>query len=78
MHPDVWVYRTIRVWDIDSGEQLKTLKVKAVSCIDYLDEQEVFAVGFHDVGARPATTLLCRSVSTPLPIAQVAYKYSHP
>lgn len=42
--------RTIRVWNIDTGEQEKCLKVKAVSCIDYLVEHEVFAVGFHDVG----------------------------
>ena len=57
---------TIRVWDIgellntpsfvmnlfipDTGEQKKVLKVKAVSCLDFLDEQETFAVGFHDVG----------------------------
>lgn len=43
--------RTIRVWNIDTGEQEKCLKVKAVSCIDYLEDHDVFAVGFHDVGA---------------------------
>ncbi|KAF8333434.1 WD40-repeat-containing domain protein [Cantharellus anzutake] len=41
---------TIRLWDIDTGEQLKCLQVKAVSCVDYLEDHEVFAVGFHDVG----------------------------
>jgi hypothetical protein len=45
-----FVNRTIRVWNIETGEQEKCLKVKAVSCIDYLIEHEVFAVGFHDVG----------------------------
>lgn len=38
------------MWNIDTGEQEKCLKVKAVSCIDYLVEHDVFAVGFHDVG----------------------------
>ncbi|KAF8310300.1 hypothetical protein DL93DRAFT_1665994 [Clavulina sp. PMI_390] len=41
---------TIRLWNIDTGEQEKCVKVKAVACIDYLVEHEVFAVGFHDIG----------------------------
>jgi pyrimidine and pyridine-specific 5'-nucleotidase len=39
------------VWDIDTGEEKKCLHVqKAVSCLDFLAEEEVFAVGFHDIG----------------------------
>lgn len=42
---------TIRIWDIETGEEKKCLQVqKAVSCLDFLAEEEVFAVGFHDVG----------------------------
>ena len=42
---------TIRVWDIETGEEKKCLGVpKAVSCLDFLAEEEVFAVGFHDLG----------------------------
>ncbi|EJT99849.1 hypothetical protein DACRYDRAFT_117488 [Dacryopinax primogenitus] len=41
---------TVRVWDLTSGEVVKELKVKAVSCLESLAEEEVFAVGFHDVG----------------------------
>lgn len=42
---------TIRFWDITTGEEKKCLQVKKpVSCIDFLAEEEVFVVGFHDVG----------------------------
>ncbi|KAF8532363.1 WD40-repeat-containing domain protein [Gautieria morchelliformis] len=42
---------TIRFWDITTGEEKKCLQVKKpVSCIDFLSEEEVFVVGFHDVG----------------------------
>ncbi|KAH7100036.1 hypothetical protein BKA62DRAFT_673090 [Auriculariales sp. MPI-PUGE-AT-0066] len=42
---------TIRVWDVESGEERKCLQLKKpVSCIDFLTEEEVFVVGFHDVG----------------------------
>ncbi|KAG5650231.1 hypothetical protein H0H81_000244, partial [Sphagnurus paluster] len=42
---------TIRFWDIDTGEMRKCLQVKKpVSCVDFLAEEEVFVVGFHDVG----------------------------
>ena len=42
---------TIRVWDIETGEMKKCLPVKKpVSCVDFLAEEEVFVVGFHDVG----------------------------
>ncbi|TDL19065.1 hypothetical protein BD410DRAFT_752507 [Rickenella mellea] len=42
---------TIRFWDIDTGEQKKCLHVKKpVSCVDFLLDEEVFVVGFHDVG----------------------------
>ncbi|KAI5118372.1 hypothetical protein M0805_008700 [Coniferiporia weirii] len=42
---------TIRFWDIETGEMKKCLQVKKpVSCIDFLLEEEVFVVGFHDVG----------------------------
>ncbi|THH29893.1 hypothetical protein EUX98_g4290 [Antrodiella citrinella] len=42
---------TIRFWDIDTGEMKKCLQVKKpVSCVDFLTEEEVFVVGFHDVG----------------------------
>ncbi|KZT55534.1 hypothetical protein CALCODRAFT_518713 [Calocera cornea HHB12733] len=41
---------TVRVWDLESGGLTKELRVKAVSCLDMLPDEEVFAVGFHDVG----------------------------
>ncbi|KAF8584645.1 hypothetical protein K439DRAFT_1410889 [Ramaria rubella] len=42
---------TIRFWDITTGEMKKCLQVKKpVSCIDFLSDEEVFVVGFHDVG----------------------------
>lgn len=42
---------TIRFWDMNTGEEKKCLKVgKVVSCVDYLVDEEVFVVGFHDVG----------------------------
>ena len=42
---------TIRFWDVDTGEMKKCLQVKKpVSCVDFLAEDEVFVVGFHDVG----------------------------
>ncbi|TCD63314.1 hypothetical protein EIP91_005695 [Steccherinum ochraceum] len=42
---------TIRFWDVDTGEMKKCLQVKKpVSCVDFLTEEEVFVVGFHDVG----------------------------
>ncbi|KDQ53967.1 hypothetical protein JAAARDRAFT_136370 [Jaapia argillacea MUCL 33604] len=42
---------TIRFWDVDTGEMKKCLQVKKpVSCVDFLAEEEVFVVGFHDVG----------------------------
>ncbi|KIJ91000.1 hypothetical protein K443DRAFT_686351 [Laccaria amethystina LaAM-08-1] len=40
---------TIRFWDIETGEMKKCLQVKKpVSCVDFLAEEEVFVVGFHD------------------------------
>ncbi|KAG6914496.1 hypothetical protein DXG01_016943 [Tephrocybe rancida] len=47
---------TIRFWDLDKDkkggmEEVKCLRVKKpVSCVDWLVEEEVFVVGFHDVG----------------------------
>ncbi|KAJ8454761.1 hypothetical protein ONZ45_g19177 [Pleurotus djamor] len=42
---------TIRFWDIETGEMKKCIQVKKpVSCVDWLLEEEVFVVGFHDVG----------------------------
>ncbi|KAF8638454.1 hypothetical protein AX17_002188 [Amanita inopinata Kibby_2008] len=42
---------TIRFWDVETGECKKCLQVKKpVSCVDFLAEEEVFVVGFHDVG----------------------------
>ncbi|KAL4252237.1 putative E3 ubiquitin ligase complex SCF subunit sconB [Abortiporus biennis] len=42
---------TIRFWDVETGEMKKCLQVKKpVSCVDFLAEEEVFVVGFHDVG----------------------------
>lgn len=54
------VKRTIRLWNIDTGEQEKCIKVKAVSCIDYLIDHEVFAVGFHDVGKSFPEEMSCK------------------
>jgi len=34
-----------------TGKEKKCLKVgEVVSCVDYLVDEEVFVVGFHDVG----------------------------
>ena len=42
---------TIRFWDMKTGEEKKCLRVgKVVSCVDCLVDEEVFVVGFHDVG----------------------------
>ncbi|KAJ7621349.1 hypothetical protein FB45DRAFT_754291 [Roridomyces roridus] len=42
---------TIRFWDVPKGEMIRCLEVgKPVSCVDYLAGEEVFVVGFHDVG----------------------------
>ncbi|KAJ7068372.1 hypothetical protein C8F01DRAFT_978639 [Mycena amicta] len=42
---------TIRFYNVDSGEMIRCLDVaKPVSCVDYLAGEEVFVVGFHDVG----------------------------
>ncbi|KAI0683273.1 hypothetical protein BC835DRAFT_1396028 [Cytidiella melzeri] len=42
---------TIRFWDVETGEMKKCLQVKKpVSCVDFLAAEEVFVVGFHDVG----------------------------
>ncbi|KAG6883361.1 hypothetical protein C0993_006584 [Termitomyces sp. T159_Od127] len=42
---------TIRFWDVETGEMKRCLQVKKpVSCVDFLAEEEVFVVGFHDVG----------------------------
>lgn len=42
---------TIRFWDIETGEMKRCLQVKKpVSCVDFLADEEVFVVGFHDVG----------------------------
>ena len=42
---------TIRFWDMSTGEEKKCLRVgKVVSCVDCLVDEEVFVVGFHDVG----------------------------
>ncbi|CCM00040.1 uncharacterized protein FIBRA_02066 [Fibroporia radiculosa] len=42
---------TIRFWDVETGEMKKCLQVKKpVSCVDFLADEEVFVVGFHDVG----------------------------
>ncbi|CAK5279855.1 unnamed protein product [Mycena citricolor] len=44
---------TIRFWDLakSKGEMVRCLEVgKPVSCVDYLAGEEVFVVGFHDVG----------------------------
>lgn len=36
---------------MSTGEEKKCLKVgKVVSCVDCLVDEEVFVVGFHDVG----------------------------
>jgi pyrimidine and pyridine-specific 5'-nucleotidase len=41
---------TIRFWDMRSGKETHCLKAKAVSCLDYLPEEEVVVAGYHDVG----------------------------
>ncbi|TFK44441.1 hypothetical protein BDQ12DRAFT_593867 [Crucibulum laeve] len=59
---------TIRFWDIETGEMKKCLQVKKpVSCVDFLAEEEVFVVGFHDVGQVVFRVHLFSSVTfTPL------------
>ena len=41
---------TIRFWDMKTGEEKKYLRLGKVSCVDCLVDEEVFVVGFHDVG----------------------------
>ncbi|KAG8905601.1 hypothetical protein FRB99_008599 [Tulasnella sp. 403] len=41
---------TIRVWDVRSGKETHCLRAKAISCLDFLPEDEVLVAGFHDVG----------------------------
>ncbi|KAG8943259.1 hypothetical protein FRC04_003126 [Tulasnella sp. 424] len=41
---------TIRVWDVAAGKETHCLKAKAISCLDFLPEEEVLVAGFHDVG----------------------------
>ncbi|KAJ3847315.1 WD40-repeat-containing domain protein [Lentinula lateritia] len=42
---------SIRFWELPERGCKKVLKVgKVVSCVDWLIEEEVFVVGFHDVG----------------------------
>ncbi|VDB88449.1 unnamed protein product [Peniophora sp. CBMAI 1063] len=42
---------SIRFWDVTTGQCTRVLQVKKpVSCVDFLAEEEVFVVGFHDVG----------------------------
>ena len=51
---------TIRFWDMKTGEEKKCLKVgKVVSCVDCLVDEEVFVVGFHDVGCVPFFFRFC-------------------
>ncbi|KAG9077422.1 hypothetical protein FRC06_008918, partial [Ceratobasidium sp. 370] len=52
---------TIRVWDVRSGEEKKCLKVKAISCLDFLPDEEVLVAGrvqvFSTVTWAPIQTL---------------------
>ncbi|KAG8924803.1 hypothetical protein FRC02_010191, partial [Tulasnella sp. 418] len=41
---------TIRVWDVRKGKETHCLKAKAISCLDFLPEEEVLVAGYHDVG----------------------------
>ncbi|KAF8514590.1 hypothetical protein JB92DRAFT_2829912 [Gautieria morchelliformis] len=42
--------KTIRFWDITRGEKKCIQVKKPVSCINILSEEEVFIIGFHNVG----------------------------
>ncbi|KAL7408924.1 hypothetical protein BDY24DRAFT_404916 [Mrakia frigida] len=54
VHGDVLITgsydETIRVWDLPSGTCKLVLKAKAVSCLAFCAESNVFAAGFHDIG----------------------------
>lgn len=56
---------TIRFWDVETGAVKKCLGVKKpVSCVDWLAEEDVFVVGFHDVGCVTFSSLLRRTNET--------------
>lgn len=41
---------TIRVWELLTGECKKVLTAKAISCLDFLDEEGILAAGLYDSG----------------------------
>lgn len=41
---------TIRVWDMKSGQCSKVLKAKAISCLDFLLEDNILCAGLYDTG----------------------------
>lgn len=41
---------TIRVWDLRTGQCQKVLKAKAISCLDFLLDQNVLCAGLYDTG----------------------------
>ncbi|PWY98278.1 hypothetical protein BCV70DRAFT_202059 [Testicularia cyperi] len=41
---------TIRVWDLSTGACRKVLRAKAISCLDFLEEQGVLCAGLYDTG----------------------------
>jgi hypothetical protein len=56
--------RRIRVWDLTTGSCKLVLQAKAISCLEFYPDQEVFAIGFHDVGC--VATSASRSAFRPL------------
>ncbi|KDN40691.1 hypothetical protein K437DRAFT_258556, partial [Tilletiaria anomala UBC 951] len=41
---------TIRVWDLKSGQCCKVLKAKAISCLDFLLDDDILCAGLYDTG----------------------------
>ncbi|KAF7971145.1 hypothetical protein HWV62_21952 [Athelia sp. TMB] len=64
---------TIRFWDVEGGREVKKIEVKKpVSCVDWLVEEEVFVVGFHDVGPGRFRRVHLYSSLTYAPLQQLA------
>ena len=69
---------------METGEEKKCLRVgKVVSCVDCLVDEEVFVVGFHDVGCVLFFFCLFGFVSfligllTPPSLQTATFTYSH-
>lgn len=41
---------TVRVWDLQTGKCTKTLQAKAISCLDFLPDENILCAGLYDSG----------------------------